>query len=73
MNALELWTVAAVCRALSLPNVIAMLTAALLERQTVVVCPNAGILSATVRLPQLQLLPPAPSPLHPSVLRLAIP
>ena len=48
VNSLELWTVSCICRCLSLPNVIALVNVALLERPTVVVCPNSGILSATV-------------------------
>jgi len=47
------WTVAALCRCLSLDNVIGFLTAALLERQVVVFCPDVGLLSATI----LSLLP----------------
>ncbi|XP_006854448.2 uncharacterized protein LOC18444210 isoform X2 [Amborella trichopoda] len=46
--ALSVWTTATVCRALSLESVLALFTGALLEKQVVVICPNLGILSATV-------------------------
>ncbi|KAM6565021.1 hypothetical protein CsatB_025019 [Cannabis sativa] len=46
--ALSLWTTATICRALSLENVLSLLTGVLLEKQVVVVCPNLGLLSATV-------------------------
>ncbi|KAL0923386.1 hypothetical protein M5K25_007440 [Dendrobium thyrsiflorum] len=46
--AFSIWTVATVCRALSLESVLALVTAALLEKQVVVRCPNLGILSAIV-------------------------
>lgn len=46
--ALSIWTTAAVCRVLSLESVLALLAGVLLEKQVVVVCPNLGILSATV-------------------------
>ena len=39
---LETWTVAALCRCLSLDNVLMVLNGALLERQLVVLCPNLG-------------------------------
>ncbi|GAB4820093.1 hypothetical protein N2152v2_007139 [Parachlorella kessleri] len=46
------WTVAALCRSLSLSNVLAFLTAVLLERQAregvVVFCPNIGVLCGVV-------------------------
>lgn len=42
------WAVAALCRSMSLDNVLTFLTAALLERQIVVFCPNAGLLSGIV-------------------------
>ncbi|XP_077250909.1 DENN (AEX-3) domain-containing protein isoform X2 [Tasmannia lanceolata] len=45
---LSIWTTATVCRALSLESVLALFTGALLEKQVLVVCPNLGILSATV-------------------------
>ncbi|KAJ7527110.1 hypothetical protein O6H91_16G037400 [Diphasiastrum complanatum] len=45
---LSVWTVATLCRKLSLENVLYMLTGALLEKQLVVICPNLGILSAAV-------------------------
>ena len=45
---LETWTVAALCRCLSLENVLSVLNGALLERQMVVLCPNLGELSAVV-------------------------
>lgn len=46
--ALSSWTVATVCRVLSLESVLALLAGALLEKQVVVICPNLGILSAVV-------------------------
>lgn len=46
--AISIWTVATVCRVLSLENVLALLTGVLLEKQIVVVCPNLGVLSAVV-------------------------
>ncbi|XP_068657945.1 uncharacterized protein [Aristolochia californica] len=45
---LSIWTTATICRALSLQSVLALLTGVLLEKQVVVICPNLGILSATV-------------------------
>jgi hypothetical protein len=42
------WTVAALCRSMSLENVLLFITAALLERQMVVFCPNIGLLSGIV-------------------------
>jgi len=42
------WTVATLCSALTLPNILTLLTAVLLERQTVVFCPNMGVLTAVV-------------------------
>ena len=45
---LETWTVATMCRFLSLDNVLVLLNAALLERQIVVFCPNLGRLTAVV-------------------------
>ncbi|XP_020576469.1 uncharacterized protein LOC110022034 isoform X2 [Phalaenopsis equestris] len=46
--AFSIWTVATVCRALSLESVLALITGALLEKQVVVKCPNLGVLSAIV-------------------------
>ncbi|KAJ4851345.1 hypothetical protein Tsubulata_005718 [Turnera subulata] len=56
--ALSIWTTATVCRVLSLENllnatwfscqVLALVTGVLLEKQMVIVCPNLGLLSATV-------------------------
>lgn len=46
--AISIWTVATVCRVLSLENVLALFTGVLLEKQIVVVCPNLGVLSAVV-------------------------
>ncbi|XP_039132612.1 uncharacterized protein LOC120269339 isoform X1 [Dioscorea cayenensis subsp. rotundata] len=45
---LSIWTVATVCRALSLESVLSLFAGALLEKQMVVICPNLGVLSATV-------------------------
>ncbi|XP_068665495.1 uncharacterized protein [Aristolochia californica] len=45
---LSIWTTATICRALSLQSVLALLTGVLLEKQVVIICPNLGILSATV-------------------------
>ncbi|KAK9820042.1 hypothetical protein WJX72_005418 [[Myrmecia] bisecta] len=42
------WTVAALCRSLSLENILMLITGALLERQMVFFCPNIGVLSTTV-------------------------
>ncbi|KAL2609523.1 hypothetical protein R1flu_028096 [Riccia fluitans] len=42
------WSVATVCRALSLDNVLTLFAGALLEKQMVVICPNLGVLSAVV-------------------------
>ncbi|KAL3699207.1 hypothetical protein R1sor_017229 [Riccia sorocarpa] len=42
------WSIATVCRALSLDNVLTLFAGALLERQMVVICPNLGVLSAVV-------------------------
>ncbi|PON54584.1 DENN domain containing protein [Trema orientale] len=46
--ALSVWTTATICRVLSLESVLALFTGVLLEKQVVVVCPNLGLLSATV-------------------------
>lgn len=46
--ALSIWTVATVCRALSLESVLTLVAGALLEKQVVVICPNLGVLSAIV-------------------------
>ncbi|KAJ4968036.1 hypothetical protein NE237_014737 [Protea cynaroides] len=45
---LSIWTTATICRVLSLESVLALLSGVLLEKQVVVVCPNLGVLSATV-------------------------
>ncbi|CAL2280402.1 unnamed protein product [Prunus armeniaca] len=46
--ALSLWTTATICRVLSLESILALFAGVLLEKQVVVVCPNLGVLSATV-------------------------
>uniref|UniRef100_A0A453IZW3 UDENN domain-containing protein n=1 Tax=Aegilops tauschii subsp. strangulata TaxID=200361 RepID=A0A453IZW3_AEGTS len=46
--ALSIWTMATVCRALSLESILALFTGVLLEKQIVVICPNLGVLSAIV-------------------------
>ncbi|XP_021911214.1 uncharacterized protein LOC110825059, partial [Carica papaya] len=46
--ALSIWTTATICRVLSLESILALLAGVLLEKQVVVVCPNLGVLSATV-------------------------
>ncbi|KAK1380733.1 UDENN domain-containing protein [Heracleum sosnowskyi] len=46
--ALSIWTTAAICRALSLENILTLLTGVLLEKQVLFVCPNLGVLSAIV-------------------------
>ncbi|KAL9675418.1 hypothetical protein QQ045_003620 [Rhodiola kirilowii] len=46
--ALSIWTTATICRTLSLDSILDLLTGVLLEKQVVVVCPNLGVLSATV-------------------------
>ena len=51
------WTVAALCRTLSLDSILTFLTAALLERQMVLFCPNVGLLSG-VALSLIPLLLP---------------
>ena len=43
---METWTVAALCRTLSLDNVLAALNSVLLERQCAVFSPNLGDLGA---------------------------
>ncbi|KIY91899.1 hypothetical protein MNEG_16064 [Monoraphidium neglectum] len=45
---LQLWAVAALCRSLSLDNVLTLLNAALLEKQVAVFCPHIGTLCACV-------------------------
>ncbi|KAG0558563.1 hypothetical protein KC19_10G038000 [Ceratodon purpureus] len=47
-EALAVWSVATICRELSLQNVLSMLACTLLEKQMVVICPNLGVLSAVV-------------------------
>ncbi|KAM1684326.1 hypothetical protein ACFX15_034938 [Malus domestica] len=46
--ALSIWTTATICRVLSLESILSLLTGVLLEKQVVIVCPNLGVLSATV-------------------------
>ncbi|XP_078427691.1 DENN (AEX-3) domain-containing protein isoform X3 [Wolffia australiana] len=46
--ALSLWSTSTICRALSLDSILALFEGVLLEKQTVIVCPNLGILSAIV-------------------------
>uniref|UniRef100_A0A1D1XYC1 DENN domain-containing protein 5B n=1 Tax=Anthurium amnicola TaxID=1678845 RepID=A0A1D1XYC1_9ARAE len=46
--ALSIWTTATICRALSLESILALFAGTLLEKQMVVICPNLGVLSATV-------------------------
>ncbi|XP_022157514.1 uncharacterized protein LOC111024191 isoform X2 [Momordica charantia] len=46
--ALSMWTTATICRALSLGSVMQLVAGILLEKQVLVVCPNLGLLSATV-------------------------
>lgn len=46
--ALSIWTVATVCRALSLESLLALLAGTLLEKQIVVICPNLALLSSVV-------------------------
>ncbi|XP_022991951.1 uncharacterized protein LOC111488447 isoform X1 [Cucurbita maxima] len=46
--ALSIWTTATLCRALSLETVLQLVAVILLEKQVIVVCPNLGLLSATV-------------------------
>ncbi|KAL8143006.1 hypothetical protein V2J09_016038 [Rumex salicifolius] len=46
--ALSIWTIATMCRAVSLDNILALITGVLLEKQVVVTCPNLGVLSAIV-------------------------
>jgi len=47
-EALAVWSVATICRELSLQNVLSMFACTLLEKQMVVICPNLGVLSAVV-------------------------
>ncbi|XP_071720630.1 uncharacterized protein [Rutidosis leptorrhynchoides] len=42
------WTTITICRALSLQNVLILLTAVLLEKQVIITSPNLGVLSATI-------------------------
>lgn len=46
--ALSIWTVATLCRVLSLENVLALFAGVMLEKQIIVICPNLGVLSAVV-------------------------
>ncbi|GMI98679.1 hypothetical protein like AT2G20320 [Hibiscus trionum] len=46
--ALSEWTIATICRVLSLDGILAVVAGVLLEKQVVVVCPNLGVLSAVV-------------------------
>ncbi|DBA67663.1 TPA: hypothetical protein ACH3X2_001256 [Trebouxia sp. C0005] len=45
---LSSWTIAALCRCLSLDNILLLLTGVLLEKQLVLFCPNIGLLSTCV-------------------------
>lgn len=45
---LSSWTIAALCRCLSLDNILMLLTGVLLEKQLVLFCPNIGLLSTCV-------------------------
>ncbi|XP_057839634.2 uncharacterized protein LOC131049560 isoform X1 [Cryptomeria japonica] len=47
-QALSVWTVATICGVLPLESVLAIFSAALLEKQIIVVCSNLGVLSAVV-------------------------
>ncbi|KAH9321085.1 hypothetical protein KI387_015724, partial [Taxus chinensis] len=47
-QALSIWTVATICGALQLESILAIFSAALLEKQIIVVCSNLGVLSAVV-------------------------
>ncbi len=47
-DALRHWTIATLCRCLSLNNILSLLTSVLLERQAALFCPNIGLLSACV-------------------------
>lgn len=51
------WSICALCRLLDIENIITLLTAILLERQTVIFCPNIGLLSALVLSVQPLLAP----------------
>ncbi|GAX83808.1 hypothetical protein CEUSTIGMA_g11233.t1 [Chlamydomonas eustigma] len=71
---LNSWAIAAACRLLSLDNLLFMLTAALLEQQLAVFCPDISACSAVVLslVPMLQpfswqclMLPVTPSPMIP--------
>ncbi|KAK3007564.1 hypothetical protein RJ639_014410 [Escallonia herrerae] len=46
--ALSIWTIATICRVLSLESVLTLVTGVLLEKQVVIECQNLGILSAIV-------------------------
>ncbi|KAL2893508.1 DENN domain-containing protein 4C [Bienertia sinuspersici] len=46
--ALSVWTVATICRVLSLDNILTLLSGVLLEKQVIVVGSNLGVLSAVV-------------------------
>ncbi|XP_062021559.1 uncharacterized protein LOC133738123 [Rosa rugosa] len=45
---LSLWTTATICRVLSVESILALVAGVLLEKQVILVCPNLGVLSATV-------------------------
>lgn len=47
-DALRHWTIATLCRCLSLNNILSLLTSVLLERQVALFCPNIGLLSGCV-------------------------
>ncbi|KAM7271491.1 hypothetical protein ACFE04_030705 [Oxalis oulophora] len=45
---LSIWTTANICRVLSLESVLTLISGVLLEKQIVIICPNLGLLSASV-------------------------
>ncbi|GMH45903.1 hypothetical protein BSKO_13866 [Bryopsis sp. KO-2023] len=45
---LRIWTIASLCRSLSLENVLSLLAAAMLEKQIVFFCSNIGVLTSAV-------------------------
>lgn len=48
IEACKLWSIAALCRCMSLSNILTYMTAVALEMRTVVLCPNLSLLSAAV-------------------------
>lgn len=46
--ALSIWTTATICRVLSIESVLTLMAGVLLEKQVVVVCPNLGVLAASI-------------------------